>query len=209
MMRTSAWLVTVVVLAFSSAPAAQQLRVAFDDGTVSIRAVNVPLSVVLAEWARQGGTRIIGADALPATPLNVDLVNVPEREAIGLLLQRVAGFVVVRSGGDRSTRGQSALARLDILPTSTVAPATPWEESLELVAVDPATPESGWRLANNQPRQPSREAPPPRLREGNATPNANRAAPEPPPRLGMPPTSTQPAPRAPAHGDAGAPVRLR
>ena len=41
---------------------AQNLKVEFHDGHVSVEATSVPVRTILTEWGKVGGTKIVGAD---------------------------------------------------------------------------------------------------------------------------------------------------
>ncbi len=63
------------------------------EGRVTLVASGVPLREVLDEWARAGGTRFVGVEAVGAAPVSLRLDGVAEREALRLLLQPAAGFL--------------------------------------------------------------------------------------------------------------------
>ena len=60
MRRTFPVLALLLVTAVPSA--AQQLKLAFNDGLVTIDATSVPIRTILNEWASKGGTKIVGAE---------------------------------------------------------------------------------------------------------------------------------------------------
>ncbi len=66
-------------------------RVEFRDGFVTIDAKNVTVRQILAEWARLGGTRVVNGDRVAGAPVTLHLVNVPERQALEVLLRSVSG----------------------------------------------------------------------------------------------------------------------
>ena len=109
-------LCAMLVFAVAGSATAQTVRLEFVGGRVNLSAQNAPVRVVLAEWARLGGTRIVNADRVPGPPLTLELTGVPERQALDILLRSVAGYIV----GARQVpgTGASAFDRVMILPTS-------------------------------------------------------------------------------------------
>lgn len=114
----------VVLLGLSHAAAAQQpVTLDLRDGQVSLKAQNVPLRTILNEWARIGGTSIIGADRIPAGPVTIELVDVPERQALETLLRGVSGYLLgMRPAG---APGASVFNRILVMPTSVAPRALP------------------------------------------------------------------------------------
>lgn len=116
--------VALFVAAFSvPLPAmAGELVLSFREGVVTLKATDVPLRQVLSEWARLGRTRITGMEKLGGGLVTLQLVDVPEKRALEVLLRSVAGYVVAaRADG---VTGASRFDRIALLPTS-VASAAP------------------------------------------------------------------------------------
>lgn len=117
-------LLAVALAAVVAAPAAaQQLNVAFNDGLVTIDATSVPVRTILNEWAKQGGTKVVGVERVTGAPLTIKLVDVPESKALEVILRSVAGYMAApRSTGT----GPSIYDRILVMATSsTPAPAAP------------------------------------------------------------------------------------
>jgi hypothetical protein len=110
-----------VLMTVASPVAAQQLTLQIQDGKVTLDAVNVPARQILAEWARIGGTKVVGAEKIVGPPLTLKLVGTPERRALDIVLGSVAGFMAAERQAN-ATPGASAYDRILILATST-APA--------------------------------------------------------------------------------------
>ena len=92
MRRLTPWvLVAVVLLGGSSARA--QVRVSMHDGRVSVVAHDATVRQILAEWARVGQTRFVNADRVPGGPVSIELTDVPEEQALDILLRSVSGYV--------------------------------------------------------------------------------------------------------------------
>ena len=127
-MRTlfPAFVLAVLVI---PAPASAQLTLKMDGGMVTLIAKDVPLSTIMAEWAKVGKTSILNGDKI-FTPVTLQLENVPEKQALDILLRGAAGYMLA----ERATpiAGSSAFDRIMILPTSRppanappLQPATP------------------------------------------------------------------------------------
>lgn len=105
-------------------PADAQLALRISDGRVSLDAVNVPARQILAEWARVGGTKVVGGDKITGAPLTLKLVDMPEKQALDIILRNVAGFMAAPRLAS-ATPGASSYDRILIMATSsTPAPAT-------------------------------------------------------------------------------------
>jgi hypothetical protein len=87
------------------------------DGRVTLKVQNAPVRQILAEWARIGGTRIINGDRVTGAPVTLELTNVPERQALDIVLRSVAGYMLATRATGSS--GASTFDRILILPTST------------------------------------------------------------------------------------------
>jgi hypothetical protein len=107
----------VVVLPAS----AQQLKLVFNDGRVSLDATAVPVRTILVEWAKLGGTKVIGGERVTGSPLTLKLDNVPESQALEIVLRSVAGYMAAPRRAT-ATPGASMYDRILVLATS-AAPA--------------------------------------------------------------------------------------
>jgi len=123
-MRSRSLVAAVVMLVCGAGSAfAQALSLEFRDGRVRLSAENVPVSRVLEEWTRVGGTRIVHGEQIPGAALTLQIVDVPEQQALDIVLRGAAGYMAVA----RSTPapGASTLEKILVLPTTTrVAAAT-------------------------------------------------------------------------------------
>ncbi len=102
-------------------PAHAQLSLQIQDGRVTLDAANVPARQILAEWARVGGTKVVGAEKIVGAPVTLKLVSMPERQALDIILGSVAGFMAAERQA-ASAPGASTYDRIFILATSS-APA--------------------------------------------------------------------------------------
>jgi hypothetical protein len=101
---------------------AGQLRMEFRNGIVSISAADVPLSQVLSEWARLGQTRIVNLEKLGGAPVTVELTNVPEKQALEVLLRNVPGYLAAARAVPSAEGSQ--FDRIVVMP-GTIPPAQP------------------------------------------------------------------------------------
>jgi hypothetical protein len=107
------------------AQAQQALKLEISGGVVNLEATSVPVRQILAEWARIGGTKVVGGEKIPGAPLTLKLVDLPERQALDIILRNVAGYMAAPRLA-AATPGASSYDRIVILPTSTaVATAAP------------------------------------------------------------------------------------
>jgi len=119
-MRTRTFVVAAFLLACAGPAGAQNLTLQFHDGRVTLDATNAPVRTILSEWARLGGTTVVGAERMNGAPLTIHLENVPEAQALEVVLRNVAGYMAApRQAG---VPGASAYDRILVMPTST-APA--------------------------------------------------------------------------------------
>lgn len=100
---------------------AQQLKLSFNDGRVSLDAASVPVRTILTEWAKLGGTKVIGGERITGSPLTLKLDNVPEAQALEIVLRSVAGYMAAPRRAS-ATPGASMYDRILVLATS-AAPA--------------------------------------------------------------------------------------
>jgi hypothetical protein len=77
----------------TTSPAAAEVRLAIRDGRVSLTATGATLSQILAEWEKIGQTKIFNAELVPGDPLTLQLTDVPEEQALAVLLRSISGYV--------------------------------------------------------------------------------------------------------------------
>jgi hypothetical protein len=122
-MRASTILVPLLVfLSGVGSAAAQELSLEFREGLVRLTANNVPASRILDEWTRLGGTRIVNAERVPGAPLTLQLIDVPERQALDTVLRGAAGYMA--AAREMPVAGASAFDTIFVLPTTTGVLAT-------------------------------------------------------------------------------------
>jgi len=81
-------------MAALSAPAfAGDLKLSMQGGRVTILANDVSLRQILQEWARVGQTTIVNIEKVSSPNLTIQLVNIPERDALDILLRSASGYI--------------------------------------------------------------------------------------------------------------------
>ena len=116
------FLVAIAMLAAAPA-AAQPPELAFAAGRVSITARDTPLAAILEAWQRRGGTEFVQVGRLPATPVSIRLIDVPERDALRVLLRTAGGYVAIPRPAAQT--GGSAFGRIFVMAAgSRPAPRT-------------------------------------------------------------------------------------
>lgn len=109
------------LLSSTGIASAQALSLEFNQGRVKLTAENVPVSRILAEWARLGGTQIVNGERIPGAPVSLQLVDATERQALDIVLRQAAGYMVLAR--DANSKGASSFAKIMVLPTTSRAPA--------------------------------------------------------------------------------------
>jgi hypothetical protein len=105
----------VALLGCAATSSAQAVSLKFNNGRVTLNAQNAPVRTILTEWGRLGGTRIVNGDRVGGLPVTLELNDLPERQALDILLRSVAGYIVTERQG---SGGVSTLGGVVILATS-------------------------------------------------------------------------------------------
>jgi len=115
-MRRALFLTAALSIGAAWPAGAQNLKLDFQDGRVSVEATGVPVRTILTEWGKIGGTKVVGADKITGAPLTIKLINVTEKDALETILRSVAGYMAApRSTG----QGSSMYDRILVMATST------------------------------------------------------------------------------------------
>lgn len=115
MVRASVTALALLLLALPAS--AQQLSLEIRDGLVTLQATNATVRQILAEWARVGGTRVVGGERLAGPPLTLSLEGVPEAKALDIVLRGAAGYMAAARPVPGT--GRSSYDRILVLATST------------------------------------------------------------------------------------------
>ena len=95
---------------------AGELKLSMQNGRVTVIADNVPLRQILQEWARIGQTRIVNAEKLTGPNMSIQLVDMPERQVLDILLRSAAGYIAAPR--PVSLQGAAIFDRITIMATS-------------------------------------------------------------------------------------------
>src|SRR2546422_4726400 len=106
-------LVSSLVLTASTAFA--EVKVSMQDGRVSIVAKDATVRQILTEWARVGQTKVVNVERIPGGPLTLELSNVPEAQALDVLLRSVSGYMAAPRGA--AIANLSVFDRIIVMPT--------------------------------------------------------------------------------------------
>jgi hypothetical protein len=147
---------------------AQTISLTLRDGRVTLVTQNATPAAILAEWARQGQVRVVDGERVPGAPLTLRLENVPEREALDIVLRGAAGYIaapraqaaaanlsrfdrviVMGSSPGASTAARNAPARPTPAPMAQTAPVAMEEDAQDQQAL----------VQDEAPTQPGGEQP--------------------------------------------------
>ncbi len=220
MTRRSVLAAVLVAMASLSAQA-QTVKVEFLMGKVNLVAQDASLRAIMNEWARVGGTRLVNPERLTGGPVTLELVGVPERQALDILMRDVGGYIL----GPRAAlvAGVSSFDRLVVVAAVAGRPApagpavaaprpqlgrvvTPIEREPIVDDSDDAEPDTPERAELGGARAAGRPVPTPRTAAAAAYPRARdrsrpvrrprRATRSVPSRVPPAPACVQPAPPA-------------
>jgi len=110
-------------VALVSATASADVTVSIQNGRVSIVAKDATVRQILTEWARVGQMKIVNVEKIPGGPQTIELTNVPEAEALDVLLRSISGFVVAPRMTPAAANA-SQFDRIVVMPTA-AAPRAP------------------------------------------------------------------------------------
>jgi hypothetical protein len=122
-----------LLVAATAASAAADVSIAIANGRVSVVAKDATLKQILSEWARVGQTKIVNLERVGGGPITIELTNVPEEQALDILLRPVSGFMAAPRIVQAGTL--SRYDRIVVMPTP-AAPRPPMTAN----AAPPPTP---------------------------------------------------------------------
>src|SRR4051812_17049198 len=118
----TAILCTAVCL-FAAASASADVKISMQNGHVTVIAKDATVRQILTEWARVGQTKIVNAERVPGGPISLELDNVPEAQALEILLRSLSGYITAPRPVEAATL--SRFDRIIIMPTlASARPAT-------------------------------------------------------------------------------------
>src|SRR5258708_23054727 len=121
--------VAASLLLASSASADVQLSI--QNGRVSLKAKDATLRQIMQEYARVGQTKVVNVERIPGGPMNLELTDVSEAEALDVLLRTVSGYIAaprtVAAAGSASKFDRILVMATAVAPRAAVsaAPAAP------------------------------------------------------------------------------------
>ena len=105
----------IVMSLLTASGSSADVQLQLHDGRVSIVAKDATVRQILAEWARVGQTKVVNVDRIPGGPLTIELSNVPEAQALDVLLRSVSGYMAAPRG--TAAADLSMYDRIIVLPT--------------------------------------------------------------------------------------------
>jgi len=120
-MKTALIGIAAALLAASSASA--DVHVTMQNGRVSLVAKDATVRQILTEWARVGQTKIVNVERVPGGPMTLELTNVPEAQALEVLLRSLSGYITAPRPVEAANL--SRFDRIILMPTlASARPAT-------------------------------------------------------------------------------------
>ena len=116
-MTSRVLLATALMLVSAGPTFAQSVSLSLRDGRVTLITQNATPAAILAEWARQGQVKIVDGERVPGAPLTLRLENVPEREALDIVLRGAAGYIAAPRA-QQLTGSVSRFDRVLVMATS-------------------------------------------------------------------------------------------
>jgi hypothetical protein len=156
--------ICVLVLSPNTA-AAQEFVLQFHDGLVTLVARDVSVRTILSQWGRTGSATVVNGEKVDGPPVTLQLVDVPERDALAILLRNAGGYLLAARHDFQP--GASVFDRIVVVAPSAVRNASP--QLAAQLSPPPATFESvdDPGIAN-QSAEPIIEPPPNAARSGAA-----------------------------------------
>ena len=106
----------IVMCLLTASAASADVQLQLHDGRVSIVAKDATVRQILAEWARVGQTKVVNVDRIPGGPLTIELSNMPEAQALDVLLRSVSGYMAAPRG--TAVANLSVFDRIIVMPTA-------------------------------------------------------------------------------------------
>jgi hypothetical protein len=147
--------VTALLLWCAGPASAQAVRLEFHDGRVNLTTQNASLRAILTEWARLGGTQVVNAERLTGAPVTVQLTDIPETQALDIILRGSAGYIA----GERASAAQASQSSLDRIlvlpPAGTATPAATTVAARPVTAAPPTFQQAPQAFVQPDPDEPA------------------------------------------------------
>lgn len=114
--------VAALAIGVAAPASAGDLKLTMQNGRVTLIADNVPVRQILLEWARIGQTRIDNADKMGGPAVTLQLVDMPEKDVLDILLRSAAGYIAAPR--PFSVANAATYDRITIMATSRPPAAT-------------------------------------------------------------------------------------
>ena len=116
-------LIGAAALLIAAAPASADVKLSMTNGHVTLVAKDATVRQILTEWARVGQTKIVNVERVPGGPVTLELTNVPEAQALEILLRSLSGYITAPRPVDAANL--SHFDRIILMPTlASARPAT-------------------------------------------------------------------------------------
>ena len=93
-----------------------EVQLSLQDGRVTLIAKDATVRQILTEWARVGQTNVVNLDRIPGGPLTLELTDVPEQQALDVLLRALSGYMAAPR--PVVAANLSRFDRIVVMPTS-------------------------------------------------------------------------------------------
>jgi len=109
----------VVAWLFAVTTASAEVQLTMQNGRVSLVAKDATVRQILTEWARVGDTKIVNIERVPGGPVTLELTNVPEAQALDVVLRSLSGYIAAPRPVEASNL--SRFDRIILMPTLAAA----------------------------------------------------------------------------------------
>src|SRR5206468_12423678 len=162
----------IVLSLLTASVSSADVQLQLHDGRVSIVAKDATVRQILTEWARVGQTKVVNVERIPGGPLTLELSDIPEAQALDVLLRSVSGYMAAPR--ETAVANLSVFDRIIVMPTvaaprpaaaSSTQPASVFQQPQFTPAAPPPDDDADESPAPNvqipnQPRGPVFNFPP-------------------------------------------------
>jgi hypothetical protein len=93
-----------------------EVQLSLQGGRVTLIAKDATVRQILTEWARVGQTTVVNLERIPGGPLTLELTDVPEQQALDVLLRALSGYMAAPRAV--AAANLSRFDRIVVMPTS-------------------------------------------------------------------------------------------
>ena len=112
-------IIAVAAWLFAVSTAFADVQLTMQNGRVSLVAKDATIRQILTEWARVGHTKIVNVERVPGGPVSLELINVPEAQALEVVLRTLSGYITAPRPDE--ALNLSRFDRIIIMPTLAAA----------------------------------------------------------------------------------------